>query len=118
MKQYNRDQLGNNPFNVTNTPISYILSDYDNQVKYKHTILVGLLTLTAKASNLLLYMTDAIVKDKDYIYLDKKMYMENEKVKSRITAKSAIDELIAGSYITPTGKKDWYWLNPHKIVKL
>lgn len=118
MQQITRDKLGNNPFNMTNGPIHYIKSEYDNEVKYKHTILLGLLILPSKASNLLLYMTNNLEVGKDYVHLDNKDYMSSENIKSRVTAKSAVDELIKRSYINPTGKRGWYWINPHKIIKL
>lgn len=117
-----REQLGNNPFNPDRKASVYAVVQIEQQgeaeVRYRETILLGWRALSVKGNDMLLYISEQLDKDKDYLYIDKVKYMAKAGVRSRITAKSILDELVVESFITPTNKRGWYWINPYKIIKL
>lgn len=57
----------------------------------------------------ILYMMDL---NKDYVWIEKKKYMRENKIKDNRTYKSSIKELCDMGYLSISTKKDVYWINP------
>lgn len=73
--------------------------------------------LKSCSQRLLLWMIYELDYGKDYVYVDRKKYMEaGKKIKDARTYKMAIEELSRYGYICPVSilkYKDIYWINPH-----
>lgn len=69
-----------------------------------------------RSQSLMLWIIYAIDYSKDYIWINKKRYME-ESGTSLNTTKAAIEDLIKAGVITKTIIKDVYWINPKFFFK-
>lgn len=73
--------------------------------------------LSLRAVQMLLWIQYEIDHGKDFLWMNKKRYMEELEIKSVNTYKDAIKELIRYGFITPTLATDYYWINPDFIFK-
>lgn len=68
--------------------------------------------LTARAKDLLMWIIYELEAGKDWIWLNKGRYMNENRVNSVNTYKSALKELISSSFISATQYTNTYWINP------
>jgi len=73
--------------------------------------------LSPRAKELLLWVMYQLTNAQDYIWINKKMYMEENNITSIDTYKKAIVDLVLKEFLTPTIKADVYWINPDMIFK-
>lgn len=78
---------------------------------------VEILRLPMRTKEMLWYIVQSIKSGEDYIWIDKKSYMENMGMASVNTFKSAIKPLMETWLIKMEGVKDVYWVNPARIFK-
>lgn len=71
-----------------------------------------MVTLSTRAKELYLWVLYECEGGKDYIWINKKRYMKENKVNSLNTYRSAVKELIVGMFLQPTIASDVYWINP------
>lgn len=69
--------------------------------------------LKASAKELLLWLMYECETGKDWMWINKVRYMEENNINSINTYKSALNELIRTGYITKTVIADVFWINPH-----
>jgi hypothetical protein len=69
--------------------------------------------LSPRAKDLLLWVIYEVDVNKDWFWLNRVRYMEESKVSSYNTYKSALDELLGANYLSPMYKQGYYWINPH-----
>jgi hypothetical protein len=68
--------------------------------------------MSASGKSLYLWIIYEIEPGKDWLWVNKDRYMEENRVSSINTYKSAIKELCTHLIISPTLYKDTYWINP------
>jgi hypothetical protein len=73
--------------------------------------------LSLRAKEMLLWIQYEIDHGKDFLWMNKKRYMEELEIKSINTYKEALKELIRHGFITPTLASDYYWINPDFMFK-
>lgn len=71
---------------------------------------IGKLETCSKA--LLLWLMQTVEVGKDWVWINKERYMEEDGV-SRNTYTKAVNDLIRNQLILPTVVRDVYWINPH-----
>lgn len=69
--------------------------------------------LSPRGKDLFLWIVYEAKRNKDYLWLNKKRYMKESRVKSLNTYKEALNELIRFGIIVRAVPTDTYWLNPH-----
>lgn len=74
-----------------------------------------MIALTPRAKDLLLWFIYEVKNNKDWLWLNKKRYMEECGLQSVNTYKSALNDLIKHNFIGLTVIKDVFWINPHYI---
>jgi hypothetical protein len=74
-------------------------------------------SLSLRAKELLLWVMFQTTSSKDYIWINKTMYMEENNVTSINTYKEALADLIKKKYLGITLIKDVYWINPKYFFK-
>lgn len=73
--------------------------------------------LSPRAKELLLWMMYQIKNADDYIWINKKLYMEENNITSINTYKEAIKDLITKGFLVLTIKTDVFWINPDMFFK-
>lgn len=73
--------------------------------------------LSPRSKELLLWIMYQIPNAQEFIWINKKMYMEESNITSIDTYKKCIKELVINDFLTPTIKLDVYWINPDKFFK-
>lgn len=68
--------------------------------------------LTPRGKDLLLWLIYEADKGKDWLWLNKDRYMEENNISSMNTYRGAVNDLIKNGYMTKTIVTDVYWLNP------
>jgi hypothetical protein len=69
--------------------------------------------LSDKAQRMYLYVLYNLNSNKDWIQINKEMYMAKNEIKSVNTYKDSISELIRYGFLTTTEYKTVFWINPH-----
>lgn len=139
MAEYKREELGENPLlnsleilvnrvksdnaykahgagkdDVVFTPANY---DYEAvpfcKVFADATRRKDIVKLTNRAQGLLMWIFFEIKAGKDFLWINKERYMEENEIGSLNTYKSAVNELVMTKYLSKTIKPDTYWINPH-----
>lgn len=75
-----------------------------------------LMSLSSSANKLYLWVLYKSDKNEDYVYLNKKLFMETSGM-SLNTFKKAVDEICKAGIITPSIAKEYYWVNPDWFFK-
>lgn len=78
--------------------------------KSEHRLFVSKLSPGAKS--LFLWLIYEVEAGKDYLWINKQRYMEENSIASINTYKTAVDELSRYLFIYPSLVKDVYWINP------
>lgn len=74
--------------------------------------------LPVRAKEMLLHIVLHIESSKDWIWINRKKYMEDNGIKSVNTYKTAYEQLSCKRYICPHVKiKDLFWVNPKNVFK-
>lgn len=68
--------------------------------------------LSSRAKELLLWVIYEVDPNKDYMWLNKRRYMEESGIASINTFKAALKDLIAKGFICPSTVSGIYWINP------
>lgn len=68
--------------------------------------------LTKGGKGLLLWVLYEVDRNKDYLWLNKKRYMEENEINSINTYRSAIDELVRYGWLCKSVVSDVFWINP------
>lgn len=131
--KFEEDELGINPFlSSLEIPVSKIKSDdrftKDGELWYKANFefdadnsckvfsdsvrRLKMVKLSARGKDLLLWLVFEADKGKDYVWLNKDRYMEECKISSMNTYRSAVNDLIRNAYINRTVVTDIFWINP------
>jgi hypothetical protein len=92
-------------FDYEATPYCKVFSD-----KQRRTIMAK---LKPRSKDLFLWIGYELKSGKDYIWINKVRYMEENEVGSINTYKSAIVELMQTGIIAKIHVMDYYWINPH-----
>ena len=92
-------------FDYESTPYCKVFVDAERRLKA-----VGLST---RAQGLLMWLMYEARPGKDWLWLNKVRYMEESKVNSLTTYRTALNELVRKRYIGKTVVADVYWINPH-----
>lgn len=79
-------------------------------IKPEYRKLVGMLSNSSRS--LLLWCIYEVDSAKDYLWINKRRYMEEHSVKSVNTFKSAVKELVRLNIIAPTVQRNVFWINP------
>ena len=138
--EINEEDLGKNPFlNSLHVDVNSIKSDSKYQVYNKamgedaifelanfefeatpyckvyadSSRRLDMVALSPRSKDLLMWVMYEAKKNKDWLWVNKKRYMEESKVGSINTYKAALNELIKCGFITKTVIMDTFWLNPH-----
>ena len=135
-EEFDESRLKNNPFTYTlQIPVTKVISDIDYAMdiedgifhnkafyleKVKKTSIYHCesckeitLGLSDKALRLYTWIYMSITPGKDFIRLNKELYMKRTNTKSINTYKAAIAELIRYCYITQTEYRTVYYINPN-----
>lgn len=132
--KYNAEMLGENPFvqnlviNVSqvkfvgqykkdkdDTILPYvgdIENDTSTRVYNSADRRLRMSSLTSGAKGLLLWIIFEAESGKDYFWLNRVRFMDENKIKSVNTYRAAINELISMSYVSRTVVGGVYWINP------
>lgn len=73
--------------------------------------------LSVRAKELMVWIMYELDFGKDYIWINKGLYMHENEIKSVDTYKAALSDLIRNCYITPTSVHGVYWINPDFFFK-
>lgn len=73
---------------------------------------LNMVGLSPRAKDLLLWLIYEAENGKDYLWLNKKRYMEECNIGSINTYRSALNELIGVAFIIRTNHTDYFWINP------
>lgn len=73
---------------------------------------LNMVELSPRAKDLLLWLIYEAENGKDYLWLNKVRYMEECRVGSINTYRSALNELIGVAFIIRTNHTDVFWINP------
>lgn len=92
-------------FEYESTSYCKLFSDADRRVR--------MVSLKPRAKDLLLWLMYEIKPGKDWIWLNKVRYMEENEIGSINTYKEALKDLIKKGYLNKTVVADTYWINPH-----
>lgn len=70
--------------------------------------------LSARGKDLLTFIMYEVETGKDYVWINKGLYMKENKVASLTTYKSALKELISNGFLSGTvfASNGWYFINP------
>lgn len=68
--------------------------------------------LDDKSKSMLLWIFYTVERNKDYIWINKERYKEEQEIKSENTVRGAVKNLIRYGLIQYTIVKDVYWINP------
>lgn len=68
--------------------------------------------LSTRAKGLFLWVMYEVDRNKDYMWLNKKRYMEENDINSINTYRNAVDELIRYGLLCKSVVNDVYWINP------
>ena len=79
-------------------------------VKPEYRKMIGLLSNGGRS--LLLWCIYELDSAKDYLWINKRRYMEEYDIKSVNTFKGSLSELVRMNVLSPTVKKGVYWINP------
>lgn len=106
--QFKKDELGN--VITVNVDIEKTASCrlYITPSNRKH-----ITNLSARAKELLMWIMYRVESNKDYLWINKKLYMEEACVKSINTYKDSFRELIKEGIFQFADVKDCYWINPN-----
>jgi hypothetical protein len=86
-------------------PFCKIFSDSERRLK--------MVSLHPRAKDLLLWVIFEANANKDWLWINKVRYMEENRVSSINTYKAAVNELMQAGFITRTVITDVFWINPH-----
>jgi len=135
-EEFKEENLKNNPFSFSLIiPVTKIISNVDYTMdvedgvlhnksfyieKMKKTTIyhcdsckANTLNLSDKALRLFTWILLSLEPGKDYIRINKELYMKKTDTKSINTFKEAVKELIRYAYITNTEYKTIYYINPN-----
>lgn len=73
---------------------------------------INMISLSARAKDLLLWIIYESKNSSEWIWINKSRYMEEGRVSSINTYKSALVELIRTGYLLGSVIRDVYWINP------
>lgn len=68
--------------------------------------------LSTRSKELFLWVMYEVERNKDYMWLNKKRYMEENEIGSINTYRTAVDELIRYGILCKTVVNDVFWINP------
>lgn len=76
------------------------------------------IVMPIRCKEMLLFIIMSMESGKDFVWIDKKSYMENMGIKSPNTLRKAFKWLSAGNYINKHATiRDFWWINPKFIFK-
>jgi len=107
-RQYVKDEehgiMVNNIVLLETTPITKLYATAERRDLVK--------VLSGTSSKLLLLVMYNLEPGCDHIRIIRKNYMQSLSVKSEITFRTALNELIRYGMLSPTVKQEVYWINP------
>ncbi|HMT02786.1 MAG TPA: hypothetical protein PKD00_05670 [Burkholderiales bacterium] len=99
--------LNNNPFKIENQYIDNSCTKIYTNPAYR----VNIFSLPTPSKILYLWFIYVLTPGKDYVYLNRKLYMEESGISSINTIKTALSGLIDNKIIAISPVKDYY-INP------
>lgn len=92
-------------FEYEATPYCKVFADADRRLK--------VVELSPRAQGMLMWLYFEVKAGKDWLWLNKVRFMEESRVNSLTTFRTALNELIKKRYLGKTVIADVYWINPH-----
>lgn len=92
-------------FEYEATPYCKVFTDAERRLK--------VVELSPRAQGLLIWLFYEVKHGKDWIWLNKMRYMDENRVNSQTTYRVAVNELVKKRYLGKTVVTDVYWVNPH-----
>jgi hypothetical protein len=71
-----------------------------------------LFIMDSQGRDLFIWLIYTVTVGKDWVWINKELYMDKAKIKSYTTYRKAVDEIITYGIVTPTMYTDTYWINP------
>lgn len=69
--------------------------------------------LSARAKELLSWVMYSVKHDQDYVWINRKRFMQENQIKAVNTYKAAENELVVNHFLFHTTKTGVFWINPH-----
>lgn len=107
-----KDKLGLNPFLISLTVEEDEATEPFCRVFTDDKLRARMGKLTPRGKDLLWWLIYEVEEGKDWVELDKKLYMEECGVSTMNTYRAAVNDLIGGGYINKTVVTDVFWINP------